>query len=79
MRLIGEEENGMTVTLKIEGMTCGHCVASVESALLGVSGVSAAKADLTAKTAVVTAAESVDTKTLAAAVDDIGFDVVGIE
>ncbi len=69
----------MTVTLKIEGMTCGHCVASVESALLSVPGVSAAKADLAAKTAVVTAADDVDAKALAAIVDDIGFDVVGIE
>lgn len=69
----------MTVTLNIEGMTCGHCTASVEKALLAVPGVSAAKADLAAKNAVVTAAGNVDTKALAAAVDDIGFDVVGME
>ncbi len=69
----------MTVTLKIEGMTCGHCTASVEKALLGVPGVSAAKADLAAKNAVVTAADTVDAKALAAVVDDIGFDVVGVE
>ncbi len=69
----------MTITMHIEGMTCGHCVASVESALLSVPGVSAAKADLAAKTAVVTAADDIDAKALAAIVDDIGFDVVGIE
>ncbi len=69
----------MTVMLKIEGMTCGHCTASVEKALLGVPGVSAAKADLAAGNAVVTAEDSVDKKALAAAVDDIGFDVVGVE
>ncbi len=69
----------MTITLKIEGMTCGHCTASVEKALSAVPGVSGAKADLAAKTATVTAADSVDKKALAAAVDDIGFDVVGIE
>lgn len=69
----------MTITLKIEGMTCGHCVASVEKALLAVPGVSGAKADLAAKTAAVTAGDGVDSKALADAVDEIGFDVVGIE
>jgi copper chaperone len=28
----------METTLKIEGMTCGHCVRSVRSALEGVPG-----------------------------------------
>jgi copper chaperone CopZ len=69
----------MAIVLKIDGMTCGHCTASVEKALLGVPGVSAAKADLAAKTATVTAADTVDRKALAAAVDDIGFDVLGVE
>ncbi len=69
----------MTITLNIEGMTCGHCTASVEKALLGVPGVSAAKADLAAKNAVVTAADTVDAKALAAVVEDIGFDVVGTD
>ena len=69
----------MTITLKIEGMTCGHCTASVEKALRAVPGVSEAKADLAAKTATVTAADTVDAKALAAAVDEIGFDVTGVE
>lgn len=69
----------MTITLNIEGMTCGHCTASVESALMAVPGVSAAKADLAAKNAVVTATDAVDRKALTEAVDDIGFDVTGID
>lgn len=32
--------------LKIEGMTCGHCQASVKKALEGVEGVRAAQVDL---------------------------------
>ena len=69
----------MTKTIKIEGMTCGHCTASVEKALRAVPGVKDVKADLAAKTAVVDVDDTVTDKVLAATVDDIGFDVVGIQ
>ena len=35
-----------TARIPLGGMTCGHCVATVERALLGVKGVSSASADL---------------------------------
>ena len=35
-----------TTTLKVTGMTCGHCVRAVTSALENVEGVGAAKVDL---------------------------------
>jgi copper chaperone CopZ len=34
------------VKLRITGMTCGHCLAKVETALKGVSGVYSAVVDL---------------------------------
>lgn len=37
-----------TTTLKIEGMTCGHCVQAVTQALKGTDGVSDAQVDLQA-------------------------------
>lgn len=37
-----------TATLKIEGMSCGHCVRAVTEALEAVDGVRAAKVDLEA-------------------------------
>ena len=37
-----------TTTIKISGMTCGHCVRSVTKALEGVEGVKSAQVDLTA-------------------------------
>jgi copper chaperone len=40
-------------TLKVTGMTCGHCVKAVTSALEGVEGVSGAKVDLQTGRAVV--------------------------
>ncbi len=35
-----------TTTLKVTGMTCGHCVKTVTTALEGVEGVGAARVDL---------------------------------
>lgn len=40
-----------TVTVALNGMTCGHCVATVEGALLSVRGVQTAEADLATQSA----------------------------
>ena len=42
-----------TATLKISGMSCQHCVRTVESALQGVNGVASAAVDLSKGRAVV--------------------------
>ena len=63
-----------TATMVIEGMTCGGCVASVESAIGRVPGVKRVKADLQAKEAVVEG-ETLDRARIAAAVEDAGFEV----
>jgi copper chaperone len=42
-----------TITIPVEGMTCGGCVKSVERALGHQPGVSAAKASLEAKSVTV--------------------------
>ena len=42
-----------TVTLPLGGMTCGHCIATVERALLAVGGVRSATADLSSQSALV--------------------------
>jgi Cu+-exporting ATPase len=39
------------ITLAIEGMSCGHCVAHVQEALRAVPGVTSAEVDLAAKSA----------------------------
>ncbi len=42
-----------TTTLKVGGMSCGHCVMAVTKALKGVAGVKDAKVDLQGGRAVV--------------------------
>ena len=68
----------MKKTIKIEGMTCGHCVESVTTALNAVEGLTQVNVDLEGNKATVEA-ENVDDKIIKDAIEDIGFDVVGIE
>ena len=62
------------ITLKIEGMTCGHCQAAVEKALKTVTGVTNATVDLAKKEATVLG--SADTDELIKAVEEEGYTVV---
>ena len=65
-----------TVTLNIDGMTCGGCVKSVTRLLEGVEGVEKAEVSLENKNAVITFDESkTDTDALIDAVEDAGYDV----
>ena len=65
-------------TMKIEGMMCTHCSGRVEKALNALDGVSAT-VDLEAKTAHVTAEPQVEDSVLKAAVEEAGYEVIGIE
>lgn len=68
----------MTTTIKVEGMTCGHCKESVERALEALPGVDSATVDLDAKTATVDHVVPIDAAALNEAVDSAGYSVVGI-
>ena len=67
----------MRKLLKIEGMSCGHCVMHVQSALEDVPGVKSAKVDLLERSAMVEGEELSD-QALRAAVADAGYKVVSI-
>ena len=70
-----------TVTLKIDGMTCGHCVASVTEELREVPGVSDVDIDLAAggtSTATVTTSAPVEYSALKAAVTEAGYTPVSV-
>jgi copper ion binding protein len=64
----------MKTTLKIEGMSCEHCVHHVTEALKGVAGVSSAKVDLKNKSAEVEHGDSVTQAALKAAVEEAGYE-----
>jgi copper ion binding protein len=66
----------MKTTLKIEGMSCDHCVRHVSNALKGLTGVTSAEVDLKKKTAQVEHADGVSLDALKAAVSEAGYEVV---
>ena len=74
-----EKKYDNTVTIKIDGMMCGHCEAHVADALRKVPGVEKVHASHTKKTAVVQSNSPLDKEALKKAVDDTGYEVVGIE
>jgi len=68
----------MEKTIKIEGMHCMNCVGAVTRALESIDGVSKAMVNLEAKEAVISLTAAVEDRVLREAIDDIGFDVLGI-
>jgi len=66
-----------TTTLKIQGMTCNHCVMRVAKALKGTAGVQDAQVDLQKGQAVVTYDDTkVQLDKLSFAVVEAGYKVV---
>ncbi|NDL68585.1 heavy metal translocating P-type ATPase [Anaerotalea alkaliphila] len=72
------KDQGMEKTLKIEGMSCMHCVGRVEKALGALEGVDAVKVDLEKGLAVVTLSKSVSDDILADAVKEAGYEFKGV-
>ena len=67
-----------TRTLKIGGMTCGGCVASVQRVLRGLDGVQRAEVSLASNEATVEYEPSrVTPDDLKVAVEDAGYEVLG--
>ncbi len=67
----------MTVTtIKIKGMTCGHCEGRVNTELGKLAGVSEVKASAGAAEAVVTSASELDSEQVRAAVIAAGYRVL---
>jgi copper chaperone len=67
----------MKKLLTVEGMSCGHCVMHVKSALEDVPGVKSAVVDLLKKSAMVEG-EALDDLALSAAVAEAGYKVSSV-
>ena len=66
----------MRYTIKTSGLMCGHCDATVETALLNVVGVTDADADHETQTVQVECADTVTAEQLTAAVEGAGAGAV---
>lgn len=73
-----EEDDTMKKIVKVEGMHCQHCQATVEKVLSGLQGVSSAKVDLDKKTATVTLESEVADDLLMQTVNEAGFQAISV-
>ena len=73
-----KEGKVMTKTMKIEGMMCGHCEATVKKALEAIEGVNSAEVSHEAGTAVVELSDEVQDEVLQKAVEDKDYKVLSI-
>lgn len=72
-----QEERPMEKTIKIEGMMCGHCEATVKKALEAIDGVVSAEASHTENKAVLTLDKDVSDALLQKTVEDLGYKFIG--
>lgn len=69
----------MKKQINIEGMSCGHCVKHVESALMEISGVEKVDVSLKDKNAIVELKQEVEDSKLKEAIEEAGYEAVAIK
>ena len=63
----------METTIKIDGMTCGHCEGKVSTELGKIAGVSSVKASASDGVAIVTSSETLNSEEVSRAVVTAGY------
>ena len=63
------------LTIKISGMTCSGCARTVEKAVMGVSGVTWARVDLSRHEVTFEAQDALQLSAVQKAVEQAGFDI----
>ena len=76
VKIRSQEETTMEITMKIEGMMCGHCEATVKKALEALPTVESAEVSHESGTAVVKLKEQTDFEVLKKAVEDKEYKVL---
>lgn len=66
----------MQSTYTVSGMTCGHCVNSVQTEVEQLPGVTAVQVDLASGAVTVTSDQPLDEAAVRAAVDEAGYTLV---
>jgi copper chaperone len=73
--LLGKNREDIMATVKIKGMRCGHCVASVTRALSDIDGVKNVQVNLERGEATFDEAKPVDAAVIKKVISGIGFEV----
>lgn len=69
---------GVTTVYKVSGMTCGHCEGAVSQEISALAGVTAVTAVAKTGDVTVTSTAPLDEEAVRAAVDEAGYELVGI-
>ncbi|MER7987330.1 cation transporter [Streptomyces noursei] len=72
------EVGAVTTTYKVTGMTCGHCEGAVASEIGELAGVSAVQAVAATGLVTVTSKAPLDEAAVREAVDEAGYELVGL-
>jgi copper ion binding protein len=64
-----------TTTITVAGMTCGHCVSSVQSELSKLEGVERVDVDLASGRVEIASSTELTAEAIAEAVDEAGYEV----
>lgn len=73
------KEDMMKQTVRIKGMMCGHCEATVKKALEALDGVESAEVSHEAGTAILEESKPVDEAAIKAAIEDRDYEFVSLE
>lgn len=68
----------MTTTYQVSGMTCGHCASAVSGELTKLAGVRTVDVDVATGAVRVDSEAPLDIEAVRAAVDEAGYDLVGV-
>lgn len=69
---------GVTTVYEVKGMTCGHCEGAVSEEISGIEGVSSVKAEASTGRVTVASSAPLTEDAVRAAVDEAGYELVGL-
>ncbi|MFE8006093.1 heavy-metal-associated domain-containing protein [Streptomyces sp. NPDC057418] len=69
---------GVTAVYEVKGMTCGHCEGAVSEEISGIEGVTSVKAEASSGRVTVASAAPLSEDAVRAAVDEAGYELVGL-
>ncbi|WP_069172850.1 heavy-metal-associated domain-containing protein [Streptomyces griseus] len=79
----GDEASGattgaVTTVYEVKGMTCGHCEGAVSEEISGLEGVTSVKAEASTGRVTVASAAPLAEDAVRAAVDEAGYELIGL-
>ncbi|WP_406861026.1 cation transporter [Streptomyces sp. HUAS MG47] len=73
------QAGGVTTVYEVTGMTCGHCEGAVRSEISELAGVTSVTAVAATGQVTVVSEAPLDRAAVAAAVDEAGYELVGVQ